>query len=206
MRTLHPAVCYAVCQTFISSLIVSVWVSALERTDLHFVDAGVKIVSTTLCKNFCPISKELSGYFILQRDSPPACAYRAQETVDLLERLTPDFIPSSPWPPSKWSTPQPVRLPDMERSSVAGLQPKNAKYGRVVTMYHRGMGRLDQRLIDKPIIQWRRWYLCSCVPANLRTVDISSIPYVPIWRYLFFSCVATVKVSFLCQLIEMMRC
>jgi len=141
-------------------------VSALERTDLHFVDAGVKIVSTTLCKNFCPISKELSDYFILQRDSPPACAYRAQETVDLLERLTPDFIPSSPWPPSKWSTPQPVRLPDMERSSVAGLQPKNAKCGRVVTTYHRGMGRLDQRQANHTVAPMISLLLCACELAN----------------------------------------
>jgi len=55
---------------------VSVAVLALERTDLHFIDAiGVKImVSTTSCSNFCLTSKSshFSDYFTFQQDSAPA--------------------------------------------------------------------------------------------------------------------------------------
>jgi len=40
--------------------------------------------------------KQFLDYFTFQQDSAPA--HRAKETVDLLMRETPDFIPPSLWP------------------------------------------------------------------------------------------------------------
>ena len=77
---------------------VSVGVSALGRTDLYFVDADVKINGqyyreVLLMQKLLPDIKEFSDYFTFQQDSAPA--HRAKETVDLLKRETPDFIPPS---------------------------------------------------------------------------------------------------------------
>jgi len=74
---------------------VSVSVLALKHTNLHFIDAvGVKINGQYyIVQKLPPDIKEFSDYFSFQQDS--AAAHRAQETVDLLKRLTPDFIPPS---------------------------------------------------------------------------------------------------------------
>ena len=47
-----------------------------------------------------PEIRELSGgsYFTFQQDSAPA--HRARETISLLERETPNFIPPTLWPPN----------------------------------------------------------------------------------------------------------
>jgi len=63
--------------TFSSSLTVSVGVSALGRTDLHFIDAGVKINGqyyreVLLMQKLLHDIKEFSDYFIFQQDSAPA--------------------------------------------------------------------------------------------------------------------------------------
>ena len=89
--------------TFSKSLMVSVGVSALGRTDLHFIDAGVKINGqyyreVLLMQKLLPDIKQFSDYFTFQQDGAPA--HRAHETVDLLKRETPDFIPPSLWPPN----------------------------------------------------------------------------------------------------------
>jgi hypothetical protein len=70
---------------------VSVGVSALGRTGIHFVEPGIKINgdyyrNTLLLKNLLPDIQELSEYFIFQQDGAPA--HRARETVKLLERVT----------------------------------------------------------------------------------------------------------------------
>jgi len=80
---------------FCSLLMVSVGVLALKRTNLHLLDAvGVKINGQYhIVQKLLPDIKEFSDYFSFQQDS--AAAHRAQETVDLLKRLTPDFIPPS---------------------------------------------------------------------------------------------------------------
>ena len=84
-------------------LMVSMGVSALGRTDLHFIDAGVKINGkyyreVLLMQKLLPDIKQFSDYFTFQQDR--AAAYRMHETVDLLKRETPDFIPPSLWPPN----------------------------------------------------------------------------------------------------------
>ena len=89
--------------TFSKSLMVSVGVSALGRTDLHLIDAGVKIKGqyyreVLLMQKLLPDIKQFSDYFTFQQDGAPA--HRAHETVDLLKRETPDFIPPSLWLPN----------------------------------------------------------------------------------------------------------
>ena len=89
--------------TFSRSLMVSVGVSAPGRTDLHFIDAGVKINGqyyreVLFVQKLLPNIKEFLYYFTFQQDGSPA--HRAKETVNLLNHETPDFIPSSLWPPN----------------------------------------------------------------------------------------------------------
>jgi len=81
----------------------SIDVSALGHTNLHFVDPGIKINGqyyrdTLLMRDLLPdIKQSLPDYFTFQQDGAPA--YRALETVNLLRRETPDFIPPDMWPP-----------------------------------------------------------------------------------------------------------
>jgi len=70
--------------------------SVLGRTDLHFIDAGVKINGqyyreVLLMQKLLPDIKKFSDYFTFQQD--PAPAHRAKEMVDLLKHETLDFIP-----------------------------------------------------------------------------------------------------------------
>jgi len=82
---------------------VSVGVSVLGVTGLHFVSPGVKINrkyyrETLLKEELLPDMCDISEYFIFQQDSAPA--NHAKETVDLLSTETPAFIPPTLWPPS----------------------------------------------------------------------------------------------------------
>jgi len=89
--------------TFSRSVMVSVGVSALGKTDIHFIEPGVKINGAyyrdyLLSEKLLPDIREYSDYFTFQQDGAPA--YRARETVELLKtRLGPtDFIPPNLWP------------------------------------------------------------------------------------------------------------
>ena len=93
-------------------VMVSVGVSALGRTSIHFVEHGVKVNGqyyrdTLLLEGLLPEIRELSEYFIFQQDSAPA--HQARETVELLEAETPDFIPQTLWPPNSPNL-SPVRV------------------------------------------------------------------------------------------------
>jgi len=73
----------------------------LGRTELHFVDPGVKINGkyyrdVLLTRDQLPDIRQHSDYFIFQQDGAPA--HRAKETVELLKTATPDFIPPTLWP------------------------------------------------------------------------------------------------------------
>src|SRR6218665_688369 len=67
---------------------------------LIFVDPGVKSTAPTIAMfcwhNIRNLASE--GCFIFQRDSAPD--NRARETVEMLKRNTPDFIPPTVWPPN----------------------------------------------------------------------------------------------------------
>jgi inhibitor of nuclear factor kappa-B kinase subunit alpha len=83
---------------------VSVGVSALGCTELIFIDPGVKINGAyyrdvLLSQHLLPQIREISKkFFTFQQDSAPA--HRARETVELLQRSTPDFISPLFWPPN----------------------------------------------------------------------------------------------------------
>ena len=82
---------------------VSIGVSALGRTNLHFVDPGVKVNGQyyrdiLLTRDLLPDIKQYSDYFTFQQDGAPV--HRARETVELLKVEAPDFIPPNLWPPN----------------------------------------------------------------------------------------------------------
>jgi len=90
--------------TFSKSVMVSVAVSTLGCTDIHFLEPGVKVNgeyyrNTVLCNMLLPDIRRVSGdWYIFQQDSAPA--HRARATVEFLERETPQFISPQLWPPN----------------------------------------------------------------------------------------------------------
>ena len=82
---------------------VSVGVSAVNRTSVHFVKPGVKVNGqyyrdVLLMRGLLPDIREMSEFYIFQQDGAPA--HRAPVTVELLTNSTPDFIPPTVWPPN----------------------------------------------------------------------------------------------------------
>jgi len=89
--------------TYSKSVMVSVGVSALGRTNLHFLNPGVKVNGQyyrdiLLMRDLLPDIKQYSDYFTFQQDGAPE--HRARETVELLKVETPDFILPNLWPPN----------------------------------------------------------------------------------------------------------
>src|ERR1043165_4900662 len=89
--------------TFSKSIMVSVGVSSLGRTAIHFVEPVVKMNGAyyrdvLFMQKLLPDIRELSEYYTFQQDGAPA--HRARETVELLTNETPDFIPPALWPPN----------------------------------------------------------------------------------------------------------
>ena len=145
---------------------VSVGVSALGRTAIHFVEPGVKISGKyyrdiLLLQGLLPDIRELSDYFIFQQDR--ASAHRARETVEQLSSATPDFISPTLWPPNSpdlnpvdykiWSAME----ERVYRSKVRDVEDLR---GRILQAWD----ELDQRIIDK-VVGERRKRLRLCVNA-----------------------------------------
>jgi len=69
-----------------------------------FVDPGVKVNGqynrdVLLSQQMIPAIKQVAGdMFVFQQDSSPA--HRAHDTIQLLQRETPDFIGPDLWPPN----------------------------------------------------------------------------------------------------------
>src|SRR6218665_1703432 len=89
--------------TLSKSLTVSIGVSSLGRTSIHFVEPGVKIDGqyyrdVLLMEDLLPEIREFSEFYISQQDG----AHRARETVTLLTNEIPDFINPTlwVWPPN----------------------------------------------------------------------------------------------------------
>ena len=75
---------------------VSVGISALGHTNIHFIEPGVKVDGhyyrdVLLMQGLLSDIREITEYLIFQQDSAPA--HRARETAALLQTETPDFIP-----------------------------------------------------------------------------------------------------------------
>ena len=153
--------------TFSKSLMVSVGVSALGRTNIHFIEPGVKINGqyyrdVLLMQGLLPDIREITEYFIFQQDSAPA--HRARETVALLETETPDFIPPNYWPPNSPDL-NPV---DYKIWSVMQEKVYRNRIHDVDELRHRiveAWDEMDQRIIDESVRQWRR-RLRACVTAR----------------------------------------
>ena len=153
--------------SFSQSVMVSVGVSALGRTNLHFVDPGVKVNGqyyrdVLLMRDLLPDIKQYSDYFTFQQDGAPA--HRARETVELLKVETPDFIPPNLWPPNS---------PDLNPVDykIWGLLQERVYKTRindVDELRHRiteEWDKLDQRVIDNAVRVWRK-RLRECVAAE----------------------------------------
>jgi len=84
------------CSTFSRSVMVSVAVSSLGRTDLFFIDQGTKVNGqyyrdVMLHQQLLPAIHDLSGdFFTFQQDNAPA--HRARETVQLLTAETVELL------------------------------------------------------------------------------------------------------------------
>ena len=77
--------------------------SKLGVTDLIFVERGIKVNEeyyreVLLSQELLPAIREISvDFFVFQQDSAPA--HRARDTLQLLQRDTPEFIAPDLWPP-----------------------------------------------------------------------------------------------------------
>ena len=89
---------------FSQSVMVSVGVSKLGKTDLVFVQPGAKINSVYYCENVLEqgllpdISRISSNDFVFQQDGAPA--HRSRYTVAYLRSHVPEFIEPENWPPN----------------------------------------------------------------------------------------------------------
>jgi len=154
---------------FNKSVMVSVAVSTLGRSHLVFIDPGVKINGAyyrdvLLSQHLLPVIRNLApeGFFVFQQDSAPA--HRARETIEMLARETPDFIPPTLWPPNSpdlnpvdykvWSVMQ-------ERVYQTAIHDVNDLKQRLLEVW----AALDQRIIDNAVAQWRQ-RLQACVQAE----------------------------------------
>ena len=154
--------------TYSKSVMVSVGVSALGCTELIFIEPGVKIDGAyyrdvLLSQHLLPAIKKMSGdCFTFQQDSAPA--HRASETVALLTRETPDFIPPTLWPPNSPDL-NPV---DYKVWSVLQERVYRSRIRDVDHLRERLLEEwscFDQRIIDKAVKQWRV-RLRACVRAD----------------------------------------
>ena len=75
------------------SLMVSVGVSALGTTNIHFIEPGIKVngqyyPEDLLMQKLLPDIRQPADIYVFQQDSAPA--HRARETIELLTMETPE--------------------------------------------------------------------------------------------------------------------
>lgn len=150
--------------TFCKSLMVSVGVSALGRTNIHFIEPGVKINGqyyrdVVLMQGLLPDIRELSEYFIFQQDGAPA--HRARETVELLQAATPGFISPALWPPNSPDlNPVDYKIWGFMQDKVYSVKIRDVNHLR--QRIKDAWNEMDQRVIDESVKQWRA-RLRACV-------------------------------------------
>jgi len=87
---------------YATAVMVSVTVSSLGATQLHFLEPGVKVNgdyyrnAVLLNMLLLDIRSVFGDYYVFQQDG--AQAHRARDTVTMLQRETPEFIPPQMWP------------------------------------------------------------------------------------------------------------
>jgi transposase len=152
---------------FSKSLMVSVGISILGQTHIHFIEPGVKINGAyyrdvLLMEKLLPDIRNFSDMFVFMQDGAPA--HRARETVELLQRETPSFIPPTQWPPNS---------PDLNPVDYAiwGIMKQKVyrtKISNLEELRQRicdAWNEISQTVIDASIGQWRK-RLRACVAAN----------------------------------------
>jgi len=147
---------------------VTVAVSVLGCSDIHFLAPGVKVNGeyyrdTVLRKMLLPDIRRVSGdLYTFQQDSAPA--HRARATVEMLRMNTPDFIPPDLWPPNS---------PDLNPVdySIWGILEEKVYQHRINNLdelkqrLRTEWCNLDHAVVAAAIRQWRR-RLTACVHAG----------------------------------------
>jgi len=146
---------------------VSVGVSALGTTSIHFIEPGAKVNSQyyredLLMQKLLPDIRQLSDFYVFQQDSAPA--HRARETIELLTMETPEFVP-----PIRFGQPNSRDLTPVDYKVLSVLQKVYKKRikdidelrARILTAWD----EMDQRIIDATIRQWRT-RLRTCIKAK----------------------------------------
>jgi len=142
--------------------------TSLRHTALIFVDPGAKIngqyyQEVMLTQHLLPAMCHISGEtFIFQQDSAPA--HRARKTIELLSRMTPDFIGQEMGPPNSpdlnpvhysiWSVVE-------ERIYQQRIQNTDEFRQRLVAVWK----DLEQHIVDTAIDQWH-CRLTACIRAK----------------------------------------
>jgi hypothetical protein len=115
-----------------------------------------------LSQHLLPAIRQQSGdFFIFQQDSAPA--HRAYDTVEMLRRDTPAFIPPSLWPPNS---------PDLNPVDykIWGVLQDRVYRTRIRDVEHlkerlvEEWAQFNQSIIDGAVNQWRQ-RLRACVHA-----------------------------------------
>lgn len=154
--------------TFSKSVMVTVAVSVLGCSSIHFLEPGVKINgeyyrNSVLREMLLPEIRHMSGeFYVFQQDSAPA--HRAKATVEMLSKETPCFIPPDLWPPNS---------PDLNPVdySVWGILQERVYRTRIADIDELKQrlqvewANLDQSIVTRAIQQWRR-RLSACVKAG----------------------------------------
>jgi transposase len=156
--------------TFSKSVMVSVAVSKMGMIELIFVDPGVKVNGKyyreiVLSQQMLPAIKHIAGdVFVFQQDSAPA--HRARETIELLQRETPQFISPDLWPPNS---------PDLNPVdyTIWGVVQQRVYEKRVYNVdelkqrLSEVWAGMNQNVISSAISEWRK-RLRACVQAQGR--------------------------------------
>jgi hypothetical protein len=145
---------------FSKSVMVSVGISKMGKTEIVFVEAGAKINSAYYCNQLLdqglfPAIRAVCGHhnWILQQDGAPS--HRAANTIDFLEKENVQFIEPKLWPPNS---------PDINPVDYAvwgALQQRVYKH-KVRNLLHLKevirleWNRLSMRFVTRSIDQWRR--------------------------------------------------
>jgi len=145
---------------------VSVGVSALGTTSIHFIEPDVKVngqyyLEDLLMQKLLPDILQLLDFHVFQQDSAPA--HRARETIKLLTMETSEFIPPTLWPPNSpdlnpvdykvWSV--------MQEKVYKRIKDIDELRACILTAWD----EMDQRIIDAAIRQCRT-RLRTCIKAK----------------------------------------
>lgn len=142
---------------FSQSVMVSVAVSKLGKTNVFFVTPNAKVNSVYYCNEvldhgLLPDIRQLSGtYFIFQQDGAPA--HRSKQTVAFLRGNVPEFIEPENWPPNS---------PDLNPVdySIWGYLQQLVYRHKIENLDHLKQviincwAELSQEFIDRAIDQW----------------------------------------------------